>query len=230
MAIYNEEKFLPYSLPNIVDPVFNELVFVFDRCTDKSEELVKGFMDERFVIFHKDKQEWVNPCAESKSVGVSLANKELLMISDADVILDIDSVKKAIKLFEKDIDAVVFSYNQYSLSGTIFNRIKDEWINLLWRFIRKSKFQPTRSGIYMIKKEMAIIPDLTGEYDHLQQTLRTFPINTKTIHLRPRRSKKTQIQRGRVRSNLPQYTAFKTLITSLLLLEPHTFVGFLMGR
>jgi len=231
VAVHNEEKFLPYSLLNITDAVFDDVIFVLDRCTDDSEKLVKGVMDKRFVLYHKNRQDWKEACAESKNVGCSLAMGELLMISDADVILDIGAVKEAIELVaKKEIDAVVFTYRQYSLFGTILSRIKDEWINLLWMLIRKSGFQPIRSGIYMIKKELAVIPDLAGEYDYLQQQLRTFPIQTKTLHLRPRRSREAQIQRGRVRACLPQYTKLKMLIMSILQLEPYLFAGFLMER
>jgi glycosyltransferase involved in cell wall biosynthesis len=102
MAIYNEEKFLPYSLPPVADSFFDEVVVVLDRCTDNSERMVKGVMDTRFVLFNKSGQDWKYPCAESKNTGCTLANGELLMISDADVILDVDAVKRAIELFDEE--------------------------------------------------------------------------------------------------------------------------------
>ena len=231
VAVYNEEKFLPYSLPSLTNTVFDEVIIVLDRCTDDSEKLVKEAMNERFVLLHKNNQHWKNPCAESKNVGCSWANGELLMISDADIILDISAVKRAIKLFEKEeIDAVVFTYKQHSLFSPFSSRIKDVWMNLLSKLIRIIGLQPTRTGIYMIRKEFAIIPDVEAEYDYVQQNLRTHPLHTKTLHLRPKRSKEAQIQRGRARARLAQYTILKTVIMSILLLEPYLFTGFLMER
>lgn len=231
VAAYNEESFLPYSLPTIKNTVFDEVVFVLDRCSDDTEKLVRGVMDERFILFHKDRQDWKEACAEAKNTGCLLANRELLMISDADVVLDIDAVKSAIEIFKDlEIDIVVFTYRQYSLFGGFLSRVKDEWVNLLWGLIRRSGFQPTRSGIYMIRKELANIPDLAGEYDYLQQKLRTFPIQTRTLHLRPKRSREAQIQRGRARASLAQYSKLKTLIMSVLQLEPYLFAGFITGR
>jgi glycosyltransferase involved in cell wall biosynthesis len=231
IAVYNEEKFLPYSLPTITDPLFNEVVMVLDRCTDSSGAMVDKVKDERFVLVSKEVQDWANPCAEAKNLACSTAMGDLLMISDADIVLDIDSVRRATELFEEDeIDAVVFTYKQYSLFGPFLSKIKDVWVNLLWKVISKSGFMPTRSGIYMIRKDVAIIPDADAEYDYVQQTLRTRPLHTKTVHLRPKRSRETQMLRGRARGRLAQYSTLKMIIMSILQLEPYRFVGFLEGR
>ncbi len=186
-------------------------------------------MDERFSLFHKTRQGWIHPIAEVKNLVCSLASGDLLLISDCDVILDIEAVKQAITYFEdEDIDAVVFIYKQHSLFGSMFNRIKDVWINHLRTLISRSGIQPNRSGIYMIRKEYAVIPDLPSEYDPLQMNLRTVPIQTKTLHLRPKRSRESQMQRGRSRAKLAQYSLMKTIIMSILQLEPFLLKGFLL--
>lgn len=231
VAVHNEEKYLPYSLTNISNSVFDEIIFVLDRCTDASEKIVKTIRDNRFYLLHKNQQTWNEGCAESKNMGCLYAIGELLMISDADVILDIVAVRKAVEYLKKrDIDAIIFTYRQYSIFGTVLDRIKDEWMNILWKLIRKCGLQPPRSGIYMIKKKVANIPDLPNEYDNIQQKLRIIPISTKTLHLRPRRSPNELFQRGRLRAQLPQYSKLKIFIMSILQFEPNLFVGFLRGK
>lgn len=232
VAVYNEEKYLPYSLPMIGDPLFNEIVIVLDRCTDNSEAMVNKVRDGRFLLQYKDSQLWENPLAEAKNMGCSTATGDFLMITDADFILDVDAVNRGRELLLDDpmCDAVVFTYNQYSFYSSVFHRIKDIWINLLWKLIRRGGFMPTRSGIYLIRKNSAIIPDKPSEYDYLQRNLRTTSITSRSLHLRPKRSKEDQYTRGRTRSQLAQYSLMRTVIMSILLLEPYLLTGYLEGR
>jgi hypothetical protein len=82
----------------------------------------------------------------------------------------------------------------------------------------------------MMKKDVAIIPDIEAEYDYVQQKLRTVPLQSKTVHLRPKRSREAQIERGRARAKMVQYSMLKTLIMSLLQLEPYLLMSFIRER
>lgn len=232
VAVHNEAEYLPCSLPSLLDSRFDEVVFVLDRCTDKSEQLIHACHDGRFKTIVKPTSSWNNPCAETKSYGVENAAYDLLMMSDADIILDTATVDRAVETFQRNGDTCLinFSYKQYSLWGSVWQRLTDEWTNLLGWLIRKLNVQPKRSGIYMIKKQHAHLADHPSEYDELQQKHPTVQVESNTVHLRPRRNKGAQIARGRSRASLPQYSLVKTLLMSVLLLQPYMFSGYLQAR
>jgi len=47
LAIHNGEKYLPYSLPSIDNMLPEEVILVFDRCTDKSLEVATEIVDKK---------------------------------------------------------------------------------------------------------------------------------------------------------------------------------------
>jgi len=158
---------------------------------------------------------------------------EVLACSRArDVILDLKAVNKAIDILtnSKNVDRVCFSYRQYSLAGTVFQRLRDECFNLLAVIVRKFGIHPRRSGIYRAKKETVDIQDYPSEYDVLQQKHNTVQIETETLHLRPRYCKEDQIKRGKARAHLQQYSLFKTVLASLVFLQPYLLMGYLTEK
>ena len=179
IAIHNEEKYLPYSLLYLSNSIFDEVIVVLDRCTDNSERLIRKITDDRFVIIQKKVQTWENGCSEAKNIGCERSTGDVIMITDPDVILDINSVKKAMDILKENnkIEIIVFIYKLYTLFSN-FERIRDEWLNLFGKITRKLKIQPVRSGIYMIRKPLAVIPDTVGQYDVLQQKYKCSSIIT----------------------------------------------------
>jgi len=150
------------------------------------------------------------------------------LVSDADVILDAEAVKKALSLVSSSF--VVLAYNQYSLYGSAFSRVIDELHNLFCVATRKFGIHPVRAGVFVGLAKFMFFEDKDGEYDFLQQKHETVWIKTDTIHLRPRWDIKSQFKRGIVRARLPQYNLFKVALTSFLLLQPLTIVGYLKEK
>lgn len=226
LPVHNEEAFLQYSLPSLKSAGFNEVVAVLDRCTDNSKLLLEKYGDETFKLITKNRQTWHDGCSETKHLGCLHADGDLIMISDADIVLDRNTVKKAVEKLQKDMDVAIFLYRQYSLRGGVRERFRDELQNLLAKIVRRLKLQPTRTGIYMAHKNVLKIQDTAGQYDFLQQASRAVTLNSHTLHLRPRRSKQAQLKRGRLRARLPQYNFWKVLLMSMLLLMPYMIVGY----
>lgn len=232
LAIHNEEEYLKYSIPSLKLCPIDQLVAVIDRCNDRSESMIKSFWSTEALIVHKCTANWSNSCAESKSIGCGYADKPILLVTDADLILDYASVVKAKNLLENrnDIDLVCLTYHQYSLKGSIFSRIVDEVSNFVWRITRRLKLMPVRSGIYLVRTSLARQADNMSEYDNLQQKLRTTYVETKSKHLRPRYNKEAQLSRGMSRAKLPQYSFLKIILSSVIELQFFTLKGYLQAR
>jgi len=227
LPIRNEEQYLPYSLPHLNRLNVEEILFVLDRCADNSESLIMKFGNSKTRITHKTDSAWSNQCAETKAYGCSKAKYPLVLMSDADVILDSDCVEPAKHLLQTQNCIVMLSYRQYSLGGTVLERLHDELVNFIGLFVRRVRLQPCRGGIYMARKDSLNLEDYPSEYDILQQKYRVVSLETKTLHLRPRHSREAQIQRGKARAGLPQYNVLKILLVSLLELQPYMLFAYL---
>lgn len=230
LAIHNEEKYLPYSLQPLLE-LGCRIVVVLDRCSDSSELIIRRKLPHA-IIFAKQHSTWNYYGAETKKTGCDIAKRmgaKLILISDADVILDVDAVKRALKL-TLTYPCVVFSYRQYSLFGSVFHRIIDEIHNMFSKLVHEIGTQPVRYGIYIIRAENSFIEDRVSEYDYLQQKLRTTWVLTNTLHLRPRWDIANQMNRGVSKARLPQYNLLKVIITSFLLFQPFTLVGYLKWK
>ena len=231
VAVHNEARYLPYSLPTLKHPVFDELIFVLDRCSDASEGVLKTHADHRFHMVHKLEQQWQDSCSEAKHLGCQHASGDFIMMTDADVILDMPAITQAVHILAHDrsVDIVVIAYKFHTLFS-IRERLRDEWLNLLGTLIRKLKLQPVRSGVFLMRKSVAhtaYIFDTVGQYDFLQQTHSSVALITHTLHLRPKRDKASQLRRGGLRRKLPQYSLLKILLVAFLQAQPSLLLGYI---
>jgi len=229
LPIHNDAKYLRYSMPTLLKSSFKEIVVVLDRCSNGSEDLIQKFGDDRFKVVLKNNTLWKNSCAEAKNIGCSKANSPLIFHCDADIILDLEALEKAKSLLRRHskLNAVTFSYRQYTLDGSFFERIRNEWTNLMASISRKTGIQPGHSGIYLIRKEWANLSDHFSEYDLTQKKVNFVQIETDTLHLRPGYSKTKQFIRGKTRVALRQYGILKMLLSTILGLQPYMLVSYL---
>jgi len=228
IVIHDEGQYLLYSLKPLLESVVDEIIFVLDRCTDNSEMIINRFRKMSPInvkVARKNTRKWDNSAAESKKLAVGFSSKEIVLMTDADIIVDRETIERAKKILEQsDLKMVKFVYRQYSLFGSLFDRVKDEWINLLSKLT--SKIQPVRRGIYMIKKDAFWICDHPNAYDPLQEKLENVSTSMNgMIHLRPKYNKDAQIHRGRSRRMLPQYNLLKILLLSFIEFSPYTLIG-----
>lgn len=232
LVMHNEEKFLPYSIPSLLE-LGCMVVVVLDRCTDSSEAFIRQHLKKVDFVF-KDSVCWVNSCAEAKQLGCARAKElgaDYILVSDADIMLDTIALQKAVSILESsDYQIIVLSYWQYSLFGSLFNRIANKTQNLFALVTRRFGFHPVRFGLYIGKADAINIEDVPSEYDVLQEKAKTMWLQTKSLHLRPRFDRESQLHRGYARAGLPQYNLFKVILTSFLLLQPFTLAGYLKRK
>ena len=82
VPIYNAEKYLKKCLDSLVNQTKKELEFILinDGSTDKSEEIVKTYKDERIKYF-KNKNQGIG---KTRNFGIEKAKGEFLTFLDAD--------------------------------------------------------------------------------------------------------------------------------------------------
>ena len=184
-------------------------------------------------IVFKNHNVWKNPCAEAKNWACERAKElgcDLILMTDADVLLDVECVEKAKSLLDSSNQIVVLPYSQYSLFSSFMSKVSNQIQNLFASLNRRLKIQPIRFGVYIGKADVISLEDCLSEYDRLQQKVKTTWIPTKNLHLRPRIDIKSQIAHGIARANLHQYSWLKVIIFSVFTFQPFTLIGYWKGK
>lgn len=196
MPIHNEEQFLPYTLPSLYNIHPTQVILIFDRCTDRSryiaEEIskMKKYSPEIIEINEKIGG-WRWQLAYLIHYGIQQSSCEVIFVANADVVID-PIVETKIKVLEnKEIGWVSFGWIDYPWKIA----------NLFERVIQRIRTIHTPSGInYAFKryayekidiKKLMKIPRGVDQYifKEITQNLRPAYFQTRSIHLRPRRSK-----------------------------------------
>lgn len=84
IATYNREKFIGETIDTILAQTYNnfELIIVDDGSTDKTEEIIKGYRDER--ILYIKTSNWGGP-ARPRNIGIEKARGEYITFCDDDL-------------------------------------------------------------------------------------------------------------------------------------------------
>lgn len=241
MPVHNEQAYLRFSLPFLkkIEKQINEFVFVLDRCTDHSEQIIKkAFPNAK--IFHKTVQKWVNPCAESFQYGFDRAHGNIIWALGADLILDpnIPSIIRT-RFDNPKVGTLCFRYFNYDLFNMRL-RLHGFYDNLYRNVIQHFRRETRHSGFYAFRKEMTDsiggLKDVPSEYDEFARRIRkskwryVYVPYTSTLHLRVGLTKNRQFQQGRARYYLPQYNLAKTFFHSLVHFKPYLIKGYLHER
>jgi glycosyltransferase involved in cell wall biosynthesis len=89
VAVHNEEKYLPYCIAGLVQSQIYEVVFVLDRCTDRSAKIIESarFPFKVRVIEMKEKR-WKSPTAEPAAIGCRAAEGDFVYVVNCDMYVD----------------------------------------------------------------------------------------------------------------------------------------------
>lgn len=126
IPIYNSEQYIKETIESCLTQSYNniELILVNDGSTDKTENIILGFRDERIKYF---KLENGGPC-RARNHGISEATGELYQFLDHDDVIDKDKISEQVKLYKQYGDHYVYSSKMGTIS--VENRIVDEWDGL----------------------------------------------------------------------------------------------------
>lgn len=237
MPIHNEEEYLPYSLPSLLKSRIDELVIVLDRCTDKSEEIIrKTVFPYPVKIIVKSEQKWKCPTAEVFEIGFSHATGDLFYSMAGDMVTDPSIYDSG---FFNDADIIAFFYYSYDRR---FSMLYQWYLNFLKKHFNIARLWKGKlakqSGHMAFKREVweqLHIEDSASEYDNLQKRALEarytykFVDNCRNFHLRAGIRKDRQTLQGisRAHRGTPW---FMVLGHSIILLKPYVWVAYRMEK
>jgi len=237
MPVHNEEQYLPYSLASLLQCPIDELVVVLDRCTDKSEEIIKKTtFPYKVKIVWKDYQKWRCPTAEVFEVGFQHSTGDLLYTMAADMYVDPAQFNPQ---HFNDADIIAFFYynldlHHYKVRQWYLNFLKKHLnIARLWKgkLAKQSGHMAFRRKVW----ETLHLRDVPSEYDDLQKRALQhgfrykFVENVKNLHLRVGLRKDRQMLQGMSRAQRGVHP-FMVLGHSLVQLKPYVWVSYWYER
>jgi len=237
VCAHNEEKHIDKSLPNLtkaLKEISSEIIFVADRCTDKTAEKAKKYP---IKIIEKTWKKWENSYSEALQNGYANAKGIYISIVDADIIIPPNFFKELIPLIKDQTVSVAAEIVTYP----------DRFLNkLMYAWEKTSKFAPlgrTPRGAarIILKKALDEIngfrdvlpPDTDIDLRFAERGYKSVGTSKiKAYHIRRITLKKIingQINSGRGRYTL-RISLVKTIGHAILRMRPLTIYGWLLQR
>ena len=149
MPIHNEEKNLAFSLPSVFKLGPDEVILIFDRCTDRSHEVATKLAEKfdydartRFIELNEPSPKWNYRVAFLFRYGYENTKNENILATAADVVFD-SRVKHFFDLIGNDnIKLISFGLKHYPLNFQYFVR------RLICVFFPQRAF----SGVFLFSK------------------------------------------------------------------------------
>jgi len=240
MPIHNEAEFLPYSLSSIYRLNPDEVVLIFDRCSDKSKitsikiaRKMGFFENTKFIELNEPRPDWSFRKAFIRRYGYKLAKNDAMLNVDADMYLD-KSIKKYIQRVGKNgVGIISFGYIDKPYSIRSFIK----------RIIRM--FFPFKgfSGLFAFSKKAWLDAEsedsakkiILSEDSHLcvsiMKKYRKEFFNTGTLHLRPNENTKRHYMRGIAYwKTVHERSTLRMLLHSIMMIRPAVLAGYLYAK
>ena len=223
--MHNEEKYIPSWINNVLKLDADEIIVGLDRCTDKSEKLLRPF-GFKIVKYDNTSNGYRMRAAGLRRDLYARSSNDVIVNTSADLLLD-PKIKEHIKQIGK-YGLISFGYRDYPYNIQ----------NFLGRII--SQFTPVYgfAGLLSLSKEAwektEDIEDLKtiprAEDTHLHMAIRkNYPTNhilTKSWHLRPNEEKINNYNRGQAKYTLLKQGVLRTLVHSIFMLRPAMLTGY----
>jgi len=235
MPIHNEEEYLPESLKSLkqIENQFFEFIFILDRCTDNSENIVRQWFPNAKII-KKESGKWKNSLAENFQLGLEASKGTIICTQDADA----TAPPNLEPLLDKLHDDVA------SVAPTLLTSKNVSFLNRLYYWWEKTrKFAPLgeepRGAFRLIRREcleqVGGFKDVIAQETQLDIELRKAGYRSIVVtgivyyHLRKfsfRKAIRSQIQAGRMRRQL-NMPFWRVLGHAVFRLRPFVVYGYL---
>ena len=109
VPIYNAEKYLSKCINSLINQTKKEIeiILINDGSTDRSEEIINNYRDERIKYFKNENQ----GIGKTRNFGIEKATGKYLMFVDSDDYLKEDACEILFKKAEKEkLDLVICNY------------------------------------------------------------------------------------------------------------------------
>lgn len=194
VPVHNEEKYLPYCIERLLKSQLYEVVFVLDRCTDKSKEIIESadFAFRVRVIEIRNKK-WDSPTAEPFAIGLREASGDFVYSVPCDIYVD----PKIFSVNWTNIDLCSFSLSEFPLYGNEKNKLMTkfrEFIGIKYEKVMcKRRGLPYVTGVYGFRKSIyndirhrdTDAEDSDFQYRCILKGYRYKHFSSNCIHLRP---------------------------------------------
>ncbi|RLI39975.1 hypothetical protein DRO69_13560 [Candidatus Bathyarchaeota archaeon] len=125
VCAHNEEKYIDKSLPSLIKALegkSSEIIFVADRCTDKTVEKAGKYPVK---IIEKEWKKWENSYSEALQIGYANAKGTYVSIVDADIIIPQNFFQDLIPLLKNRTASIAAHVITYP--DTFLNRLMNAW-------------------------------------------------------------------------------------------------------
>jgi glycosyltransferase involved in cell wall biosynthesis len=221
-------------MPNLLKALkgfLYEVIFVADRCTDKTVERVRKY---RVKIIEKNWRKWTNSYAESLQTGYLKAKGKYISIIDADIVVPATFFKDLVPMIKgriASVDACVETY-----PDTLWNRAKYAWEKTY--AVAPLGRAPYGAARVILKKAMDDVkgfrdvptPDTDIDTRLVREGYKSLATSVKVYHIRHvsfRNTLSGQINRGRGRYALG-ISLIRTIGHALFRLRPFVICGWLL--
>lgn len=100
LSVYNEEYIISEKIKNILSLDYPkellETVIISDACTDRTDEIIKSFKCDKIKFLVQEKRGGKTTAINR---GVSVANGDIILFTDANSMFDRDAIKELVKHF-----------------------------------------------------------------------------------------------------------------------------------
>jgi len=238
LPVHNEEEMVPYAIPTIFMLNPEEVVVLFDRCTDRSELYTRRVWKRHFshidlkVINVEEKSGWRKHLNYLYDLGIREAAEDIVLLVQADIQYDYKTISRNIHLAE----GAMVSF------GVAGHPLHNPWNWAVTRMLRKlfEGFSGTVALSKQIYREIALTPDSIHNFDtHLfsYAKRRRLPyrfVDTRSLHLRPNFRFSLRFNKVLWNLGVAKYKAgksfFKVLGWSLVRMTPFVIAGWIHAK
>ena len=240
VPIHNDASYLRYSLPSIYQLHPDEVLLLFDRCTDSSvaiaQSIAQRFTDSVTRIIEVNHPvRWRSRLAYLRRFGYRLASHDIILVMDADMILDQRIGEFLHQRFSTNTPLLRFGMRVYPVS------IRYLIIALIKRLVHR--VYRTYGGVYAFRRDAWLnaeedsvqhierAEDASLHRAILQHGGRSGFIATDTVHLRHVNDTKARSYlKGRLYWSVAHRGFLSTFLSALLFLRPLVLVGYVHER
>lgn len=237
MPIHNEEALLSYSLPSVYELEPDEVVLVFDRCTDKSRQIAKTITDhykrkhastaETVFVMANEPSDYEYRVAYLMRKGFAVAKNDSILVTAADIILDRQILGKT----KQPTALVSFEYKDFPVSfRNVVKRLLEcvlplQWLSGIHLFSQRSwRETEDREKVKQISRA-----EDTFRADAIRTRYGTKLVLSNTVHLRERENREDHFQRGRA-AYMVGRPFWLTILKAVVLLRLNEIKGYLHER